>query len=113
MREAAALVTDLIFRARLREFFAAREMELRFIRGVSELAAAVDSIQLLVVDLQARGEEALPAIKLALSTGRDCTVVAYCSHVERDLMEQARSMGAQHVCPRSELEAVLNYLCST
>jgi DNA-binding NarL/FixJ family response regulator len=56
--------------------------------------------QLVIVDLNARNQPIDAIVKLR-ATSKDIRVVAFLSHVQRELAEQARIAGCDEVMPRS------------
>jgi DNA-binding NarL/FixJ family response regulator len=56
--------------------------------------------QLVIVDLNARSQPIDAIVKLRAAS-KDIRVVAFLSHVQRELAEQARNAGCDEVMPRS------------
>jgi DNA-binding NarL/FixJ family response regulator len=82
-----ALVTDLMDRSRF-------PAGVEFVRSLDGVDADV-----VVVDLGVRG--ALHAVRSLRAAGSTARVVAYGSHVERDLLTEARAAGCDRVLARS------------
>jgi CheY-like chemotaxis protein len=104
MPQLIALVDDLLFLSRIREAGRAAGIEVRSVRGASDLlAAARQQGRLVLVDADSERlpwQAALSALRAepALSA---LPVIAFVSHVRADLAEAARSVGASRVLARS------------
>jgi CheY-like chemotaxis protein len=107
-----ALVDDLFFRARIAE--TARHIGVEFeavgtgrellekLGGASGDTEAKDGRPaLILVDLNARGG-ALESLRDLQAAGNQIPVVAFLSHVQTELAEQARAAGCTEVMPRSK-----------
>ncbi len=112
MGKVIALVDDLFFRARIAE--TARHTGVVFeavgtgkellerMRSASGTPEATDGRPaLIVLDLNARGG-ALEALRELQAAGNQIPVVAFLSHVQAELAEQARAAGCAEVMPRSK-----------
>jgi CheY-like chemotaxis protein len=104
MPQLIALVDDLLFLSRIREAGRAAGIEVRSVRGASDLlAAARQQARLVLVDADSERlpwQAALSALRAepALSA---LPVIAFVSHVRGDLAEAARAAGASRVLARS------------
>jgi CheY-like chemotaxis protein len=104
MPQLIALVDDLLFLSRIREAGRAAGIEVRSVRGASDLlAAARQQGRLVLVDADSERlpwQAALSALRAepALSA---LPVIAFVSHVRADLAEAARTAGASRVLARS------------
>ena len=93
----AAFVPDLMDRSRF------GGLDVEFVASPAALALAVDA-EVLVIDLGRPGAlEALPSL-----SGR--RVVAFGSHVDRELLDAARAVGCEEVLPRSQFFSRLREL---
>ena len=103
MAQVVALVDDLFFQSKLLETAKQLGVELRTCTTPESFAAEIakNVPKLAVVDLNARGNP-LGAIEGMQANGRDITLIAFLSHVQTDLAEQARAAGCQNVMPRSK-----------
>ena len=109
MGKVIALVDDLFFRARIAE--TARHLGVEF-EAVSDSKALLESAggaggaetSLILVDLNARGG-ALEALGKLRASGNQTPIVAFLSHVQTELAEQARAAGCAEVMPRPEIHA--------
>jgi CheY-like chemotaxis protein len=112
MGKVVALVDDLFFRARIAE--TARHTGVEFeavgtgkdlmvkVGGPSRGATANDGQPaLIILDLNAQGG-ALEALRELQAAGNQIPVIAFLSHVQTELAEQARAAGCSEVMPRSK-----------
>jgi CheY-like chemotaxis protein len=107
-----ALVDDLFFRARIAETARLTGVEfesvasgndlLEKLRGASGGATPQGSTPaLILVDLNARAGP-LDALRDLQAAGNQIPVIAFLSHVQTELAEQARAAGCTEVMPRSK-----------
>jgi len=107
-----ALVDDLFFRARIAETARLTGVEFEPVATGKELleklrSASGDALPqagrpaLILFDLNARGG-ALDALRELQSAGNQIPIVAFLSHVQTELAEQARAAGCAEVMPRSK-----------
>jgi DNA-binding NarL/FixJ family response regulator len=103
MAQVLALVDDLFFQAKMMETARLVGVELRACSTPDALLAEVakQAPKLVVVDLNAR-TDALGAITRLRAAAQDVPLVAYLSHVQTELAQQARAAGCREVMPRSE-----------
>ncbi|HEV3219857.1 MAG TPA: response regulator [Candidatus Acidoferrales bacterium] len=112
MGKVIALVDDLFFRARIAE--TARHVGVEFeavgtgkellekVRAAPGSAQAKDGPPALIIfDLNARGG-ALESLRDLQAAGNQIPAVAFLSHVQTELAEQARAAGCAEVMPRSK-----------
>ncbi len=101
MGRVIALMDDIFFQMKVAE--TAKHLGLEF-----KVAANVDALmnllepapQLVIVDLNARSQP-VEAIAKVRAAAKDIRVVAFLSHVQRELAERARAAGCEEVMPRS------------
>jgi DNA-binding NarL/FixJ family response regulator len=105
----AAIVTDLIFSTKIVTEARAQDREVRVLRSYSVLSEflRLTPPDALIVDLNCAGINGISAIALAKSVKPSCRVVAYLSHAQQELAQQAREAGADQVVPRSEFVVLL------
>ena len=100
-----ALAADLMFASRIRGAAEAAGRELVLVRRAAELAPTVERVgaRLVLVDLDGRSGDPVAAIAAlkANATTAGVPVVAFGSHVAKDLLESARDAGAERVLARS------------
>lgn len=104
MSELIAVVDDLMFLSRIREAGRAAGIEVRAVRGASELLeAARNDARLVLVDADSERlpwQAAIAALR-ADAAAATLPVVAFVSHVRADRAEAARLAGATRVLARS------------
>jgi DNA-binding NarL/FixJ family response regulator len=101
MGRVVALMDDIFFQMKVAE--TAKHLGIEF-----KVAANTDALlglleprpQLVIVDLNARNQP-IDAIVRLRAASKDIRVVAFLSHVQRELAEQARNAGCDEVMPRS------------
>ena len=96
---------DLIFRSKLEAAAAAskRRVVLVFAADALARANADGPWARALVALDAQGTDRVALIKALRQASSTLPIVAYGSHVQRELHQQARQAGATQVLPRSEL----------
>ncbi|MGD0839949.1 MAG: hypothetical protein ABSA32_02210 [Candidatus Acidiferrales bacterium] len=122
MPDALALVDDIFFQAKMTETARQTGVELKTFSTSDALlrAAAENPGATLLLDLNSRANplEALAQLRNASPTnaaaganapgnGAPRRVIAFLSHVQTDLAEQARAAGCDEVMPRSKFTAEL------
>lgn len=103
-----ALLSDLIFETKLRSSAKSLGVNLVVVRMISELEQAFQIIRpsLVIIDLN-NTAGADRAIRAALAQRSRPHIVAYVSHVDEKLAEDARTAGAHQVMPRSRFNQQL------
>jgi CheY-like chemotaxis protein len=103
MAQVLALVDDLFFQVKMMETARQVGVELRACATPEALLEEVakQPPKLIVLDLNARSN-ALAAIGHLQSAARGIPVIAYLSHVQTELAQQARAAGCREVMPRSQ-----------
>ncbi len=109
--EVLALVDDLFFSSKIASTARLCSVPLRLSQTVRELVQGADPgrVKLIIIDLNGRTTEPIQAIQeLQSLSGRDSIpILAYYSHVQTELAEDARQAGARWVLPRSAFSARL------
>ena len=107
-----ALMDDLFFQMKVAE--TAKHLGVEFKVATTRealLGLLTPAPKLVIVDLNARGEP-LKAIAEVRAMASGLRIVAFLSHVQKDLAEQAHHAGCSDVMPRSSftqnLAAILN-----
>jgi CheY-like chemotaxis protein len=104
MPQLIALVDDLLFLSRIREAGRAAGIEVRSVRGASDLlAAARQQARLVLVDADSERlpwQAAVAALRAEPGIGA-LPVIAFVSHVRADHAQAARAAGASRVLARS------------
>jgi CheY-like chemotaxis protein len=103
MAQVLALVDDLFFQVKMME--TARQVGVE-LRACSTPDALLDEVakhrpKLVLVDLNA-GSDALGAIGRLRAAAAEIPLIAYLSHVQTELAQQARAAGCREVMPRSQ-----------
>ena len=105
MADVIALVDDFFFQSKLAETARLAGVELKMTNSnyALILAAAENPAATLLLDLNARGKplDALAALRNH-SAAPARRVIAFLSHVQTELAEQARAAGCDEVMPRSK-----------
>jgi DNA-binding NarL/FixJ family response regulator len=103
MAQVAALVDDLFFQAKILE--TAKHLGVTVHTSGTGHALlteiAKETPKLVIVDLNARGGP-LQAIEKVHTGHPGLPLIAFLSHVQTDLAQQARNAGCTHVMPRSQ-----------
>jgi len=101
-----ALVDDLFFQAKMAETARHVGVTLQTVATGDALVAYVSSSapRLILVDLNAR-QGPLQAIEKLQAAGNVLPVIAFLSHVQTELAQQAGAAGCQRVLPRSKFTA--------
>jgi CheY-like chemotaxis protein len=129
MADAVALVDDLFFQAKMTETARHTGVDLKTVADCDALLreAAANPGATLLLDLNARGSkplEALARLRELSHAGSDASasaqpdphapgnsaprrVIAFLSHVQTELADQARAAGCDEVMPRSKFTAEL------
>jgi len=114
MPDALALVDDLFFQAKMTETARHAGVELKTFGNCDALlrAAAENPTAIVLLDLNSRANPLgalarLRASPAAPGNGSRRRVIAFLSHVQTDLAEQARAAGCDEVMPRSKFTAEL------
>ena len=95
-RTAVALVTDLMFRAQIREIATVGQLAVTFVRTADELRSllATSDARLVIVDLNCKGGEGLAGARVAAELIPQ-RVIAFLSHVDEALNAQASALGIE------------------
>ena len=98
-----AVVTDLIFATKITSTAASVGAPVRVVRGLDQLGESLKDgrAPLVLIDLEADGIDSMAAIGTCRRSGLELRVIAFGSHVRRDLLAAARAAGADEVMPRS------------
>lgn len=101
MGRVVALMDDLFFQMKVAETAKHLGVEFRVAATPEALQELLASpTRLLIVDLNARSQP-LATIERICATQKELPVVAFLSHVQTELAEQAKAAGCSEVMPRS------------
>ena len=101
MERVAALMDDLFFQMKVLETAKHLGLEFKVAANCEGLLGLLEPRpRLVIVDLNARAQP-VEAIRKVREAAPEVRVVAFLSHVQRDLAEAARSAGCEEVMPRS------------
>jgi CheY-like chemotaxis protein len=103
MAQVLALVDDLFFQAKILETAKQLGITVRTSTTGDALLAEIakEAPKLVIVDLNARGAP-LQAIERVCATAPGLPLIAFLSHVQTDLAQQARTAGCTRVMARSQ-----------
>jgi len=93
-----ALVSDLVFRSKIRLAAEAIGEKVQFLKTVPEQISA----RMILFDLNDKSGDVITAIRQARQSWPDVPRICYGAHVETDLFAEAEEAGATLVMPRSE-----------
>jgi DNA-binding NarL/FixJ family response regulator len=101
MGRVVALMDDIFFQMKVAETAKHLGIEFKVAGNVDALLGFLEPPpQIVIVDLNARSQP-LEAIQRLRATNKDIRVVAFLSHVQRELAQQAQAAGCDEVMPRS------------
>jgi DNA-binding NarL/FixJ family response regulator len=101
MGRVVALMDDIFFQMKVAETAKHLGIEFKVATNTDALLGLLEPRpQLVIVDLNARNQPIDAIVKLRAAS-KDIRVVAFLSHVQRELAEQARNAGCDEVMPRS------------
>ena len=101
-----ALVKDLFFISKIKETAIQLNKNILFIKSQSELKGFFDkineNIKLIIIDLNFNDIKPLETIQgiKSIETLKNKKIIAYCSHVQTELMNKAKEFGIE-VMPKS------------
>ncbi len=103
MDRCIAIVSDMIFATRITGTAAKVGAKCKIVKDPSALHDALESDEpgTVLVDMNCDGISAEEAIRTVKSHRPNARVVAFFSHVQTELKEQAKAAGADDVWPRS------------
>jgi DNA-binding NarL/FixJ family response regulator len=103
MAKVVALMDDLFFQMKVNETAKQLGIEFKVAANADALIHLLEqSPKLVIVDLNARSQPVQAVEKLrASANGSNVKIVAFLSHVQRELAAQAQAAGCDEVMPRS------------
>ena len=101
MERVVALMDDIFFQMKVAETAKHLGIEFKVATNVDALLGLLEPRpQLVIIDLNARSQPVDAIVRLRATTP-DIRIVAFLSHVQRELAEQAQNAGCDEVMPRS------------
>jgi DNA-binding NarL/FixJ family response regulator len=101
MERVVAFMDDIFFQMKVAETAKHLGLEFKVATNVDALLGLLEPRpQLVIVDLNARSQP-IAAIEKLRAAAPEVRVVAFLSHVQRELAEQAKNAGCEEVLPRS------------
>jgi DNA-binding NarL/FixJ family response regulator len=101
MGRVVALMDDIFFQMKVAETAKHLGIEFKVATNTDALLSLLEPRpQLVIIDLNARNQPIDAIVKLRAAS-KDVRVVAFLSHVQRELAEQAKNAGCDEVMPRS------------
>jgi DNA-binding NarL/FixJ family response regulator len=101
MAQVVALMDDLFFQMKVLETAKHLGLEFKVAANADVLLSLLEqSPKLVIIDLNSRNQP-LQAIEKIRASKNDVRVIAFLSHVQRDLAAQAQAAGCTEVMPRS------------
>jgi len=101
MGRVVALMDDIFFQMKVAETAKHLGIEFKVATNTDALLSLLEPRpQLVIVDLNARNQPIDAIVKLRAAS-KDVRIVAFLSHVQRELAEQAKNAGCDEVMPRS------------
>ena len=97
-----AIVDDMIFRAKLEAAAQQLGTPLTVTAALGGAERPGQGWSRVLIDLNLTRGDALEMIRALRQTDPDVPVIGYCSHVQKDLQQQALSAGCTQVLPRSQ-----------
>jgi DNA-binding NarL/FixJ family response regulator len=109
-----AAVDDLLFSSKIRATAKQLGVDVTFARTPDDILAQARQLKpsLAIFDLNSGKTDPVRTIGLLKSEGVEVRTVAFASHVHVDLIQAARSAGADEVLPRSAFAARLAEILS-
>ena len=108
-----AIVDDLIFQKKIESAAQQLGTPLTVTADPSGVQRPGQGWSRVLIDLNLSRGDALEMIRALRQTDPDVPVIGYCSHVQKDLQQQALSAGCTTVLPRSKFVQQLSELLSS
>ena len=96
-----AILDDLVFQARIQAVAASLDAEVRLAKTLAHAQAAWSDPAVVVVDLHCTSADPLELIRRLRLQRPAVPIIGYGSHVQTELLAQARAAGCTTVLPRS------------
>jgi CheY-like chemotaxis protein len=102
-----ALVSDLIFGSKISATAGALGLDVEIVRTADAAIPKWPAASALIIDLNADLVDGAALIRTLRAARPDGRIIAFCAHVQTELMAAARAAGADEVLPRSKFNAKL------
>jgi DNA-binding NarL/FixJ family response regulator len=96
-----AVVDDLVFQGKIEAAAGVRGVEMRIAKTLSQAQAAWADSAVAVIDLSMASADPLEVVRALRAQHPDARIIGYGSHVQTELLAQARAAGCSLVLPRS------------
>ena len=96
-----AIVDDLLFQSKIQAAAALLGLEVRFTQALAQAQAAGPDPAVVVVDLNCASANPLEVIRALRMQCPAVPIIGFGSHVQAELLAQARAAGCTTVLPRS------------
>ena len=96
-----AIVDDLLFQARIQGVAAPLGVEVRIAKTFAQAQDAWADPAVVIVDLNCTGADPLEVVRTLRAQRPTVPIIGYGSHVQAELLAQARAAGCTTVLPRS------------
>lgn len=103
MSKVVAVVSDMIFESKIASTAGALGLPIAFVSSLASFKEAVDDAtpRGVLVDLEQDEQMVLTILELSHALSPKATVIGYCPHVRKDVMDLAVQAGFDKVMPRS------------
>lgn len=113
-RYVLAVMSDLIFETKAAATARAAGVDVRTVRSLAAALPLAADAGGIIVDMHLPQDAAVNVIRELRRLRPQVAILAFCSHVQKELLEQATAAGASEVLPRSrftrQLAAILQRL---
>ena len=96
-----AIVDDLVFQAKIQAAAAPLGVEVRMAKTFAQAQEAWSNVAVVLVDLHCTSVDSLEMIRTLRAQRPTVPIISYGSHVQSELLAQARAAGCTTVLPRS------------
>ncbi|HNO79705.1 MAG TPA: hypothetical protein PKN33_16785 [Phycisphaerae bacterium] len=103
MSKVVAVVSDMIFQSKIASTASAVGLSVVFVNSLESFREATGdaSPKGVLVDLEQNEQVVAGILELSQTLTPKPTVIGYCPHVRKDVMDLAEQLGFDHVFPRS------------
>ena len=101
MAQIAVILADLIFESRIRAVADAVGVSVAVSREIADVLNSANSARGMILDMNLATDDALTICRTVREQQPTLPIVAFLSHVQKELAVQSRAAGATLVLPRS------------